>query len=85
MDYHHRGSIVKKCKRKGYKSGENMVNTSLCINIIYLSVSTSTFTVIHFENGRHGSSGLLLIRTMSPKPKTMSPHFILGRNIKQAG
>ena len=26
-----------------------------------------------------------LIRTMSPKPKTMSPNFISGRNIKQAG
>ena len=28
-------------------------------------------TVIHFENGRHGSSGPLLIRTMSPKPKKL--------------
>ena len=44
-----------------------------------------TQTVIHFENGHHGSSGPLLIRTMSPDPKTMSPNFILQRNIKQAG
>ena len=42
-------------------------------------------SVIHFENGHHGSSGPLLIRTMSPNPKTMSPNFILQRNIKQAG
>ena len=41
--------------------------------------------VIHFENGHHGSSGPLLIRTMSPKSKGMSPNFISGRNIKQAG
>ena len=41
--------------------------------------------VIHFENGHYGSSGPLLIRTMSPKSKAMSPNFISGRNIKQAG
>ena len=41
--------------------------------------------VIHFENGHYGSSGPLLIRTMSPKSKAMSQNFISGRNIKQAG
>ena len=41
--------------------------------------------MIHFENGHYGSSGPLLIRTMSPKSKAMSPNFISGRNIKQAG
>ena len=35
-------------------------------------------TVIHFENDHHGSSGPLLIRTMSPKSKAMSPNFISG-------
>lgn len=29
--------------------------------------------VTHFENGRHGSRKPLLIRTMIPKPKTVSP------------
>ena len=37
------------------------------------------------KNGHYGSSGPLLIRTMSPKSKAMSPNFISGRNIKQAG
>ena len=41
--------------------------------------------VNQFESGHHGSSGPLLIRTMSPKSKAMSPNFISGRNIKQAG
>ena len=31
--------------------------------------------MIHFENGHHGSSRPLLIRTMSPKSKTMSPNL----------
>ena len=41
--------------------------------------------VIRFENGHHGSSGPLLIRTMSPKSKATSPNFTSERNIKQAG
>ena len=48
----------------------------------YVSITSA---VIHFENGHHGPSGHLVIRTMSPKLKTMSPYFILGRNIRQAG
>ena len=42
-------------------------------------------SVIHFENGHHASGGTLLIRTMSHKSKAISPNFISGRNIKQAG
>ena len=46
---------------------------------------SSSPAAIHFENGQYGSSGPLLIRTMSPKSKAMSPNFISGRKIKQAG
>ena len=54
-------------------------NLDPLIFLIYIHTA-----VIHFENGHHGSSGLLLIRTLSPKLKTMSSNFISQRNIKFA-
>ena len=50
-----------------------------------MTLKTHVPAVIHFESGHYGSGGPLLIRTMSPKSKAMSPDFISGRNIKQAG
>ena len=60
------------------------VYTTQSDTLLYLC-TYHTVTVIHFENGHHESSGPLLIKTMSPKSKAMSPNFISGRNIKQVG
>ena len=52
----------------------------------YLTLFVFQISVIHFDNGHHGSTGPLLLRSISPKPKTTSPNFIPQRRIwQQAG
>ena len=44
-----------------------------------ISLPVTLESVIYFQNCHHGSGGPLLMRTMSPKQKTMSPNFISRR------